>query len=175
MAHASGAGLAQRERERGILQTMGRESQGQDFTHDGRPLGDSNSRTARGNARAVLGEESSTEGEVRSVVDGPSHAGRDGSLADANQLGAFEGRQQRGWEQCGPSRDPWSCHGWINGHDGKARRVEPSIRLLAHGLPGCVGRLRAYGNAIVPQVAAEFIEAYAEARGLMLTQFEAAA
>lgn len=49
---------------------------------------------------------------------------------------------------------------WIIGYDGKARRVEPSIRLLAHGVPARVGRLRAYGNAIVPQVAAEVIAAY---------------
>ena len=33
---------------------------------------------------------------------------------------------------------------------------------LAHGVPGRVGKLRAYGNAIVPQVAAEFIAAAAE-------------
>ena len=43
--------------------------------------------------------------------------------------------------------------------DGKARRLEPSIEPLAHGVPNRVGRLRAYGNAIVPQVAAEFIKA----------------
>jgi DNA (cytosine-5)-methyltransferase 1 len=31
---------------------------------------------------------------------------------------------------------------------------------LAHGIPGRVGLLRGAGNAIVPQVAAEFIAAY---------------
>lgn len=54
----------------------------------------------------------------------------------------------------------WDGYQWIVGSDGKARRVEPSIRLLAHGVPARVGRLRAYGNAIVPQVAAEIIGAY---------------
>ena len=32
--------------------------------------------------------------------------------------------------------------------------------VLGHGLPARGGRLRGYGNAIVPQVAAEFIKAY---------------
>ena len=44
--------------------------------------------------------------------------------------------------------------------DGKARPVEPGTFPLAHGVSGRVGRLRGYGNAIVPQVAAEFIGAY---------------
>lgn len=47
--------------------------------------------------------------------------------------------------------------------DGKARRVAPRIRLLAHGLSCRVGRLRGFGNAIVPQVAAELIAAYCAA------------
>jgi hypothetical protein len=36
--------------------------------------------------------------------------------------------------------------------------------ILAHGVPGRVGRLRGFGNAIVPQVAAEFVRAAREAR-----------
>lgn len=47
--------------------------------------------------------------------------------------------------------------------DGKARRIEPSAFPLAHGVPGRVGLLRGYGNAIVPQVAAHFVTAYLEA------------
>jgi DNA (cytosine-5)-methyltransferase 1 len=34
--------------------------------------------------------------------------------------------------------------------------------LLAHGVPARVGKLRAYGNAIVPPLAAEVIKAFME-------------
>jgi DNA (cytosine-5)-methyltransferase 1 len=39
------------------------------------------------------------------------------------------------------------------------RRIEPETSPLAPRFPGYVGPLRAYGNSIVPQVAAEFIKA----------------
>jgi DNA (cytosine-5)-methyltransferase 1 len=54
----------------------------------------------------------------------------------------------------------WSNADWLACRDGKWRPVEPGAFPLAHGSPGRVGRLRAYGNAIVPQVAAEFIGAW---------------
>jgi DNA (cytosine-5)-methyltransferase 1 len=56
----------------------------------------------------------------------------------------------------------WSNHIWLTGADGKARRSKPGLPLLAHGVSNRVGRLRAYGNAIVPQVAAEVIVAFME-------------
>jgi DNA (cytosine-5)-methyltransferase 1 len=51
---------------------------------------------------------------------------------------------------------------WIDCPDGKQRLIEPSIPLLAYGVSNRVGRLRAYGNAIVPAVASEFIQAFME-------------
>ena len=68
-----------------------------------------------------------------------------------------------GSEQAGRGMVPGPCNGhwagaeWIACTDGKARPTEPGIYPLAHGVPGRVGRLRGYGNAIVPQVAAAFI------------------
>ena len=47
--------------------------------------------------------------------------------------------------------------------DGKYRLVNPGIRMLANGLPGRVGRIRGFGNAIVPQVAAVFVTSAFEA------------
>jgi hypothetical protein len=57
----------------------------------------------------------------------------------------------------------WSNHVWLTGADGKARRTQPGLPLLAHGVSARVGRLRAYGNAIVPQLAAKVIGAFMEA------------
>lgn len=59
-----------------------------------------------------------------------------------------------------PTHSPWADADWLYCRDGKWRPVEPGTFPLAHGVSGRVGRLRAYGNAIVPQVAAEVISAY---------------
>ena len=62
---------------------------------------------------------------------------------------------------CG-DESPWADSISIPCLDNKSRRVEPGVAPLADGFPGRVGQLRAYGNAIVPQVAAEFIAAFME-------------
>lgn len=58
--------------------------------------------------------------------------------------------------------NPWSPLEWLPCIDGKWRPTQPGIQPLAHGVPARVGKLRAAGNAIVPQVAAEFIKAAME-------------
>jgi hypothetical protein len=58
---------------------------------------------------------------------------------------------------------PWGAADWLFCRDGRWRPVEPGTFPLAHGAPARVGRLRAYGNAIVPQVAAAFIGALPDA------------
>jgi DNA (cytosine-5)-methyltransferase 1 len=57
---------------------------------------------------------------------------------------------------------PWADPEWIWCQDTKWRPTEPELCPLADGIPGRVGQLRAYGNAIVPQVAAAFIDAFEE-------------
>jgi DNA (cytosine-5)-methyltransferase 1 len=56
----------------------------------------------------------------------------------------------------------WATTDWLFCRDGKWRPVESGTFPLADGIPGRVGLLRGYGNAIVPQVAAEFIRAFME-------------
>jgi DNA (cytosine-5)-methyltransferase 1 len=122
---------------------------------------------------------------------GERAAGANG-MADADEPGPGEERQQRGRQLRGAGCDPEPCdcsdvgfsdcggrsqgqqttaparHGsaavttggdleWVIGADGKARRVKPGIRLLAHGIPNRVGLLRGFGNAIDPRPAAAFI------------------
>jgi len=49
-------------------------------------------------------------------------------------------------------RTPWADALWVQCRDGKLRAAPPGVRLLAHGVPGRVGQIKGYGNAVVPQV-----------------------
>jgi DNA (cytosine-5)-methyltransferase 1 len=53
----------------------------------------------------------------------------------------------------------WDGCEWLPCRDGKERPTEPRTFPLAHGVPQRVVLLRGYGNAVVPQVAAAFVEA----------------
>lgn len=62
-----------------------------------------------------------------------------------------------------PDHGGWSDADWLGCTDGRWRPVEPGSFPLADGISGRMGLLRGYGNAIVPQVAAEFVSAFDEA------------
>jgi DNA (cytosine-5)-methyltransferase 1 len=74
------------------------------------------------------------------------------------QSGTQSGEQTT-WERSATNGFWFDAH-WLPCIDGKARAVEPGTFPLAHGAAARVGRLRAYGNAIVAPQAAEFIRAY---------------
>lgn len=56
----------------------------------------------------------------------------------------------------------WADAEWIPCRDGKWRPVESGTFPLAYGAPARVGRLRAYGNAIVAPLAAEWVRVVME-------------
>ena len=64
----------------------------------------------------------------------------------------------------GKTNGHWGDADWLFCRDGKWRPVEPSTCPLVDGATSRVGRLRAYGNGIVPQVAQGLIESYMETR-----------
>lgn len=72
-------------------------------------------------------------------------------------------RRRGGESWCEDASHAWFPSQALLCTDGKTRRIEPGSFPLAHGVSGRVGLLRGYGNAIVPQVAAEFIQAFYEA------------
>jgi DNA (cytosine-5)-methyltransferase 1 len=124
-------------------------------------------------------------GEVRPAAE----ASASGGLADAAGAGVRDGerrscdvapretqgdiREQRAGADSStnstigrpsPTNGHWRDADWLHCRDGKWRPVRPGTFPLAHGAPARVGRLRAYGNAIVAQAAAEVIGAFLEAR-----------
>jgi DNA (cytosine-5)-methyltransferase 1 len=134
-------------------------------------------RTPRSEGRAECAASSSGQDEGRGVIQavdassdgvlGHAHSARHaigmgGGRDDASTTGTATGQAV---VEDGATRGAWANANWIACTDGKSRPVESGTFPLAYGLPARVGRLRGYGNAIVPQVAAEVIKAYREVLG----------
>lgn len=87
-------------------------------------------------------------------------------LADSHILGTENGELQRSGRFVQPAENAttgfWADAEWIYCTDDRYRPVESGTFPLAYGITNRVGKLRAYGNAITPQVAATFIRAVIE-------------
>lgn len=79
-----------------------------------------------------------------------NNAGNDGQQLDAAVKN----------DTASPTNGYWRDADWLFCRDGKWRPVESGTFTLVDGVAGRVGKLRAYGNAIVAPVAEEFIRAY---------------
>lgn len=79
-----------------------------------------------------------------------NNAGNDGQQLDAAVKN----------DTASPTKGYWRDADWLLCRDDKWRPVESGTFPLADGIAGRVGKLRAYGNAIVAPVAEEFIRAY---------------
>jgi DNA (cytosine-5)-methyltransferase 1 len=143
MADASGQGLSQRERERGISSRTGRPSEGQAAALGGAYAG--------GLADAERGTAERHGFEMAGTPDGMQGAAR-------QQRFRHDARHGLNTSRPGPTNGHWRSADWLYCRDGKWRPVEPGTFPLAHGAPARVGRLRGYGNAINAEAAQAFIE-----------------
>ncbi len=86
-------------------------------------------------------------------------AGRNNHTEHTQRRGAAE-------PQRAGAAAPWASFQSVLCEDGQLRRIEPGVFPLAPRVPGDVERLRSYGNSVIPQVAAVFIQSYMEARSV---------
>lgn len=113
----------------------------------------------------VCGPECRCDGSSRVADAYQGQCGRLATREGCEHNGQAVGRiESHGEPESGRASGWWVAAEWIPCADGKARRIEPGLEPLAHGVPNRVGRLRGYGNAINPYVAAEFLRAYEESR-----------
>ena len=103
--------------------------------------------------------------ESRRATEQPTGRGDVGGtsgLANADQPHPLHGNKPGSWRLVQPAPHAtdgfWRPADWILCSDGKTRAVEPGTFPLAYGATARVGRLRAYGNAIVRPQAQAFLE-----------------
>ena len=123
----------------------------------------------RGNGEEKFDRREEVPVERSSPIGRLGNAGSEGGRGDAGAIpgeeaqGGFEGgtawRVPDELVPPGTTRGAWAKAEWWFCRDGKVRPAQPGAFPLATGAPARVGRLRAYGNSIVPQVAAAFIQA----------------
>jgi DNA (cytosine-5)-methyltransferase 1 len=128
--------------------------------------------TVLGTGRREEGRAAQQSGGASGGLDNAASTRHDGEVEGAEGDSRDEARMRLLGQGCGEDRPGrpsptdgfWRDADWLFCRDSKWRPVEPGTFPLAHGVSGRVGRLRAYGNAINPYPAAEFIGAYRDVK-----------
>jgi DNA (cytosine-5)-methyltransferase 1 len=115
----------------------------------------------RGSEGRVADGRCGADGGMAAAHDaGPQGWGRMPERTDQRAAGAL-GLADGDGRPC-PTDGFWRDADWLFCRDGKWRPVEPGAFPLAHGVANRVGRLRAYGNAVVAPLAQTFVETVME-------------
>lgn len=85
-----------------------------------------------------------------------------GGGSNATSSGGDPGRAELSPTGSSPVGGAWAVCDWLDFHDRGRRPTQPGIHPLAHWGPRRLATFRALGNAIVPQIAAEFVAAFVE-------------
>lgn len=140
---------------------------------------DSNRRRQRLIASQGDGYGDSVESAGRVDAMGQSIYARPQGFAGHVDIGNQSGWIEQNENRSTAASSPWGKYHVVDCLDGKSRRVGCGVQPLVNGIPRSlgrgkpelsrlakraranrVGRLKGYGNAIVPQVAAEFVRAF---------------
>jgi DNA (cytosine-5)-methyltransferase 1 len=138
-----------------------REASPADNERDAKANGPTDRPSGRGSPLSRLGdtEFAGLEGHGGNV-DGSDEPGRVEAGSGGSAAATSNAPDGMGSERPRADHGGWDNADWLFCRDGKWRPVESGTFPLASRLPARVVRLRGYGNAIVPQAAALFINSF---------------
>lgn len=147
---------------------LGKENKGQwGELQDGNRFGDGGTDDSMANCCDTRPQRWVQRGQDSEWQTEHGHAGCHSTTVGVDNALPLGCKQERQWdnteydglEPCTTIQNDWNRSDWIYCRDEKYRPIEPGTLPLADEVPGRMVKIRGYGNAIIPQVAAEVIKA----------------
>lgn len=110
------------------------------------------------NRRVIRHETEKIQGAFRKQKNTKPQSGNDGKTGVLGERRIKHGSAGENPE----NSNAWANPDWLLCRDGYARPVESGTFPVVNGIPSRVDIVHGYGNAIVPQVAAEFVKSFFE-------------